>query len=168
MGCKLKDGVVGWITLKQDNNMLVTKSNTAFRDFCAAFDKAVVDADTVVKKASASVESKVRECGPAASGPLKDAKDEIIKNRGAVTAATTSLKELRQKCNVGKDAVKEKERAEKVAHIEAKEIAEAKVIYGAAIPKSEAAEAAAKAVDTAADALIKLTTKEELAALPSP
>merc|ERR1712232_210848 len=78
-----------------------------------------------------------------------------------------AVEELKRKIISAKSQVKQKEQAEKTAHIEAREKKEAMKIVGIAIPKVEAYEAAQKAVIDTAEPLVALE-KDDLAKFATP
>jgi len=162
--CKLlKDDTTCWVTLKQGNMLYVQQHSSAFADFCKDMEAAIKLGETNVRKSTTDLEGKLRQLSSSSSVHMKEAKEEMTKLKVQCTAATTSLKTLNGKFHTGKESLKTKEREEKNAHIVAKEIKEAKEIYGSITPKVEEVEAAAASIEDKAKELVDAEDKEKFA-----
>jgi len=167
--CKLlKDGTVCWVTIKGNAGGAFVEPVDTFAKFCLELDKSINQSEASVNKVSGFLNQKMKEGGPSTAGPLKDARDEMAKLRPQITAASSSIRELRAKLTAGKAAFRAKEKSELNAHIEEKERKAAAEITGPAIGKVEAAIAAMKAVEAAGEPLVNLSTDDELKAFATP
>jgi uncharacterized coiled-coil DUF342 family protein len=149
----------GWITIAQEKQrFLHTKS--PFKDFCATMDAAVQEALGVISKVNASLGTKMKQGGPATEGPLKEARDEMAKLKDDIANAQKGMDELKSKAGKAKGDFSNKERAEKSAHIEARNRKEAAPFLAEPNAKVEALEADSKACEDAAAPMVSLSADE--------
>eukprot|EP00931_Biecheleriopsis_adriatica_P033416 TRINITY_DN193_c0_g1_i5.p1 TRINITY_DN193_c0_g1~~TRINITY_DN193_c0_g1_i5.p1 ORF type:complete len:2073 (-),score=714.85 TRINITY_DN193_c0_g1_i5:36-6125(-) len=164
----ISSGKTGFVTLKGNQGTKYLQDWSPFTDFCAALDKEVEERAQNVKKVMSFLNSKSQELAAGgATGPMAEAKAELMKLRPQAATHQTAIQNLKTKVAAGKKDFQKAEAAEKNAHIEAKERREAEAITGPIIKDVEAAEALAKKVEDAAEPLVS-KKGEELHAFETP
>merc|ERR1712139_169091 len=119
-------------------------------------DKVVAEAAKGIENVSHSLNAKMRQGGAAEDGPLKESREEMAKLKEEITKAEKSIGELKKKFADGKKAFEVKLKAERNAHIEARNAKEAAPFLEGPTAKMEALEADAKAAEEAGAPMAKL------------
>jgi len=161
-------GKAGFVTIQSSQGTTFIELISPFTTFCKEMETTIDDTIKAVTKVAGFFTAKTKELVSAGKeGPLADARNELAKLRSRVTAAQQALSKLRFNGANGKKEFAKKELAEKNAHIEARERKEADLITSPAVAKVEAMDAAAKALEEAAQPLVSLSG-EELEAFAAP
>jgi len=136
-------------------------ASSPFKHYCTEAEKAVSEATKKMDEASRALSARMGQGGQAKDGSrLKEARDEMAKMKEPILKAQKDMKELTGKFQKSKGEYANKERAEANLHIEVRNKKEAAQYVEGPRAKLEAVEAAAKAAEEAAAAMVSLTGEE--------
>ncbi|CAE7346554.1 EIF3A [Symbiodinium natans] len=153
-------GKQGFVTLKGNQGTTYLQEFSPFTDFCTAMDKKIEERLAKIKSVTSFFTQKLNELAQHSSGPLGEAKAEILKLRPKASQQATEVQKLKNKVGAAKKDYFKAEEAERTAHLEAKERREAEALLAAAGKEVEAAEAEAAQVTSAAEPLVAAQGEE--------
>jgi len=153
-------GKQGFVTLKGNQGTTYLQEFSPFTDFCTAMDKKIEERLAKVKSVTSFFTQKVNELAPHSSGPLSEAKAELMKLRPKASQQATEIQKIKGKVGAAKKEFFKAEEAERTAHLEAKERREAEALLAEANKTLEAAEAEGAKVTTTSEALLAAQGEE--------
>ncbi|CAE7656546.1 unnamed protein product, partial [Symbiodinium sp. CCMP2456] len=153
-------GKQGFVTLKGNQGTTYLQEFSPFTDFCTAMDKKIEERLAKVKSVTSFFTQKVNELAPHSSGPLSEAKAELMKLRPKASQQATEIQKIKNKVGAAKKDFFKAEEAERTAHLEAKERREAEALLAEANKTLEAAEAEGAKATTTSEALVAAQGEE--------
>jgi hypothetical protein len=150
----------GWITIRQANGPVFLTLVSPFQSLCSTMDKAIAQGSSAVSKVSNDLNSKMKQGGTAAEGPLKEAREEMAKLKTEISNAVKSMDDLKRAVATAKKEYSQKERSEAIAHIEAKNLKDAAPFVDGPKALVDALEALSKAAEEASAPMAALSAED--------